>query len=188
MDADSPRSALDVEELKHIALKAMRAGRDEDALRWLKDAVAQAPANGEVLYLLGMTHSNLGMIDRAVAELTQALALAPRLHNARFQLGLLHFTGRAFEQSEAAWKPLLEVLQDDDPLRIFAIGLTQVGHDDLAGAIATIERGIALCNNEHLNADMGRIVAEARRYLADADDRDAGEPASQHVLLSGYRQ
>src|SRR6185295_9745841 len=109
MDAPSPRSPFDSEELKHLALKAMHASRDEDALRLLKDAVAQAPKNGELLYLLGMAYSNIGMVERAIAELTQALALAPDLINARFQLGLLYFTRRNFEKSEAAWQPLLGV-------------------------------------------------------------------------------
>jgi len=195
MNETSSHSPFDVEELKHLALKAMRAGNDEDALRLLKDAVARAPENGELLYLLGMVHSNMGMVDRAIDEITRGLALTPNLLNARFQLGLLHFTGRDFEKSEAAWKPLLGMLPEHDPLRTFSIGLTQVGHNDLEGAIATLERGIALCNNESLNADMGRIVTQARRYLAESGNRDDGkpgaaasEPTTQHVLLSGYRQ
>src|SRR5688572_4606272 len=174
MDATSPCSPFDLDELKHLALKAMRSDRDEEALRLLKDAVALAPKNGELLYLLGMAHSNLGMVDRAIDEITRALTLTPNLINARFQLGLLYFTGRDFESSEATWKPLLDVLPADDPLRIFSIGLTQVGHDDLTGAIGTIEHGLALCRNENLNEDMRRIVIEAKRYLAESGSREHG--------------
>ena len=193
MDATSPSSPFDIEELKFLAIKAMRADRDEDAIRLLKDAVAQAPENGELLYLLGMAHSNVAMVDRAVGELTLALALAPNLINARFQLGLLLFTGRDFDKSAAVWQPLLGALAQDDPLRIFSIGLTQVGKNDLQAAIVTLEGGIAVCRNEDLNEDMRNIVVEAQRYLAEAgnlgDTKSAAdEPTQQHVLLSGYSQ
>lgn len=161
----------------------------------MKEALKQEPDNGELLYLMGMTHSNLGMIDRAIEEISQALARAPNLINARFQLGLMHFIQREFARSEAVWQPLIAALPPDEPLRIFATGLTLVGQDDLRGAIDTLERGIALCRNEQLNQDIGRIVAEARRYLAEtangeqqrgADvDQEAGQGA-RHVLLSGY--
>ena len=188
---------FDAEELKHLALKAMRTDRDEDAIRLLKEAITQAPNNGELLYLLGMAHSNLGMADRALLEITQALALAPELINARFQLGLLHFTRREFDASEAVWMPLLAALADDDPLRVFASGLTKVGHDDLQGAIVTLEHGIGLCRNEHLNEDMRRVVLQAQRFLADPKNSHQGEPnevadkpaqSAPHVLLSGYNQ
>jgi Flp pilus assembly protein TadD len=77
MPSASSLSVFDVEELKYLALKAMRTDRDEDAIRLLKDAMARAPKSGELLYLLGMAHSNLGMTDRAIEEITQALAWAP---------------------------------------------------------------------------------------------------------------
>jgi len=92
---------FEAEELKHLALKAMGTDRDEDAIRLLKGALEQAPQNGELLYLLGMAHSNIGMVDRAIEEITRALTLAPQLINARFQLGLLLFTRREFAASEA---------------------------------------------------------------------------------------
>ena len=183
-------SNFDVDELKHLALKAMRADREEDALRLIKAALAQAPQNEELLYLLAMAHSNLGMVDRAVEELSQVLAIAPGLVNGRFQLGLLHFTRREFKQSESVWKPLIATLEEQSPLRHFAIGLTKVCNGQLQEAIPILERGISLCANAELNADMGRIAADCRRALAGAaakrtEAKDASA-SSQHVLLSQY--
>ncbi len=189
-------SNFDVDELKHLALKAMRADREEDALRLIKAARAQAPEDSELFYLLAMVHSNLGMVDRAIGELTQVLAIAPELINCRFQLGLLHFTRREFEQSQAVWKPLIATLAQDDPLRLLATGLTCVGNHQLEEGIPFLERGISLSSNQPLNEEMARIVAECRRYLAEAgsmgimSSREVKRPAStaEHVLLSGYNR
>lgn len=187
----APGSALDAEELKHLALKAMKAGHDDDALRWLKDALALAPRDGELHHLLGMAHSNIGMLDRAVEELGRALELAPGLVNARFQLGLLLFIGREHERARGVWQPLLDALAEDHPLRLFSIGLTQLGQGEVELSIATLEQGVSLCGNARLNQHMLGIAAEARRHLADsaaAVEDAAPAPASQHVLLSGYEQ
>lgn len=188
-------TAFDAEELKHLALKAMRTDREEDALRLIKAALALEPDNTDLLYLLATLHSNLGMVDRAIVELTQVLAGAPELINGRFQLGLLHFTKRQFQQAATVWVPLIEALDSNDALRVLAEGLTLVGNDKLAEAVPILERGIGLSTNQALNEDMGRIVAECRRYLAStgganpspqAADAKRGAKATQHVLLSGY--
>jgi tetratricopeptide (TPR) repeat protein len=193
---DSGTAAFDIEELKHLAIKAMRTDRDEDALRLLKVALAQTPRDPELLYLLGTAHSNLGMTERAIEELDEVLALAPKLINCRFQLGLLHFTQRNFERAESVWAPLVSGLGEDDPLRVFAAGLTEICDDRFEEAIPLLERGIGLSDNKRLTEDMARIVAECRRHLAatgaasgnsgPVTARNAG--STQHVLLSGYRK
>src|SRR3954447_15130099 len=132
---DNSTAAFDTEELKHLAIKAMRSERDEDALRLLKAALAKTPRDPDLLYLLGMAHSNLGMTDRAIEELDEVLALAPQLINCRFQLGLLHFTQRNFKRAEAVWAPLLSALEEDDPLCAFSAGLTQSWNDRFEEAI-----------------------------------------------------
>lgn len=190
-----PRSALDAEELKHLALKAMQAGNDDDSIRWLKDALELSPRDGELHHLLGMAHSHLGMVDQAVQEIGRALELAPGLVNARFQFGLLLFIQRQHARAHAAWQPLLSALADDHPLRLFSIGLTQLGLGEVQSSITTLEQGISLCGNERLNHDMRGIAAEARRYLIDTAAAVAvpaaaapAAAASQHVLLAGYAQ
>lgn len=78
MECNMP--TLDVEELKHLALEAMQRDRDEDAIRLLKDAMEQAPDNAELLYLLGMVHSHIGLVDRATDEMGETL---PRVSGRR---------------------------------------------------------------------------------------------------------
>jgi tetratricopeptide (TPR) repeat protein len=193
---DSSTTAFDVEELKHLAIKAMRTDREEDALRLIKAALAKTPRDPEILYLLATAHSNLGMTERAIEELDEALALAPKLVNCRFQLGLLHFTQRSFKLAESAWAPLIPALSEDDPLRIFAAGLTEICNNRFEQAIPVLERGIGLSDNQSLNEDMGRVVTECRRHLAEtgaatgnsASATPVGASSTQHVLLSGYRK
>jgi len=193
---DSAATAFDAEELKHLAIKAMRTDREEDALRLIKTALTHKPQDRELLYLLGMAHSNLGMTGRAIEELSQVLALAPELTNCRFQLGLLHFTQRNFQEAESVWAPLFPALDEDDPLRVFAAGLTLVCNDRLEEAIPVLEHGIGLSGNASLSEDMGRIVSECRRHLAQTSvatgksgtEPERGTTSTQHVLLSGYRK
>lgn len=195
MAIDPPDSLLEVEELKHLALKAMNGNKDEDAIRFLKQAIALAPERGELHYLLGAMHAQIGMLERAIEEVTRATALAPDLHAARFQLGLLHFSSRDFEQAKQTWKPLLDSLEEDDPLRLFAAGLIELGYDRFEDCIAMLRRGIALCASEALNADMRRVITEAEKALA-GQVAAAGAPSSmlassaepQHILLAGYQQ
>jgi tetratricopeptide (TPR) repeat protein len=79
----------DLEEYLHLALHASRNREPHACLGYLKEALRIAPANAQALYLLAIQHADLGLIDRAIAELTRVLALDPALEVARLQLGLL---------------------------------------------------------------------------------------------------
>src|SRR5690349_6651155 len=90
-DTNASAGQLDAEELLHLALQAMEQERYEDAMSRLKRGLVLEPRNGLMHHLLGAIYAQLGMIDRAVEEMTQAVTFAPEMHIARFQLGLLHF-------------------------------------------------------------------------------------------------
>src|SRR5262249_47474207 len=112
MSAHPPAAPLDVDELKYLALKAMKSNKDEEAIRLLKEANALSPDNAELIYLLGAMHAQIGMVPRAIEEIAGALALAPDLHGARFQLGLLYFSSRDFTRAKGVWAPLIEKLAE----------------------------------------------------------------------------
>src|ERR1043165_7102337 len=107
--AEGPEGQLDAEELMHLALGAMERDRDDEALAYLKRAIALAPDSGLLHHLLGALYAEPGMIDRAIFEMTQAITHVPQLKMARFQLGLLHFTSGDLESAENVWAPLGEL-------------------------------------------------------------------------------
>ena len=182
---------LDGEELMHLALKAMKEDRDEDAITCLKRALILEPESGVLHHLLGATYAQIGMIDRAIEEMTEAVQLAPELTMCRFQLGLLHFTSGSVPTAEEVWAPLAE-LPPEAPLALFRSGLLHLAVDEFAPCIADLRRGVEL-NTEHpsLNRDMGLVIDMAAAALREGDAATT-EPApvdyGRHVLLSGYHE
>lgn len=183
MSADTD---LDPQELKCLALQSSRAQRPDQALSYLKLAVRQAPDDGELHYLLGAEHAQLGMYDRAAEEMAHALALAPGMHTARLQLGLLYLTQAQVAASADTLAPLTE-LSENDCFRHFALGLLDLMHDRFPECRLALGRGIALnILNEPLNADMRKIIDA----LPPPDSATPPSPADpeENVWLSAYKQ
>jgi tetratricopeptide (TPR) repeat protein len=182
---------LDGEELVHLALRASADQHHEDAMRYLKTATDRFPDNAKAHYLLGAEHASIGMYERAIEDMAEALRLDPRLVTARFQLGLLYMTRGAAVDAERVWQPLDE-LEPTAPLYLFKTGLTHLIHDRLRECLQALEEGIACNPIEPLNDDMRRVVDDVRARLqlqapAAVTKSDLSAP-SEYGLLSAYRQ
>jgi tetratricopeptide (TPR) repeat protein len=175
-------TALDPEELKFLAIQASRGKQADQALLFLKQAISAKPQDGELYYLLAAEHAQLGMYDRAADEMEHALVLAPGMHTARLQLGLLYLTQANVEASTRTLEPL-STLEENNCFRLFSDGLTHLMHDRFPACRDALTRGIA-CNtqNDALNGDMQKIL--------DALPPPVPEPAATdgNVWLSAYRQ
>jgi Flp pilus assembly protein TadD len=198
MPVSPSESALDAEELMHLAMRAMDAEKSEDAITYLKRAIAIAPSDGRLHFLLGSLHAEIGLDERAIAELGRAVQLAPELHTAHFQLGTLLLKRGEVARANEAWRPL-DMLDRSHPLYLFKSALSRLGDGDYAGCIAELKQGISRNDeNEFLNLEMREVLAKTEALLAAeaqsaqgggaaaAPQRD-GEP-SHHVLLAGYQQ
>ncbi len=194
-----PESALDAEELMHLAMRAMDAEKSEDAITYLKRAIALAPNDGRLHFLLGSLHAEIGLDERAIAELGRAVQLAPELHTAHFQLGTLLLKRGEVARANEAWRPL-DVLDRNHPLYLFKSALSRLGDGDYAGCIAELKQGIARNDeNEFLNVEMREVLAKTEALLAaEAQSAHGGnsagaaakrdDEAAHHVLLAGYQQ
>ena len=148
------------------------------------------PGSGILHHLLGAVYAQLGMTDRAIEQMTQAVAHAPELHMARFQLGMLHFSTMDAPAAEEAWGPLSE-LPADDPLYLFRSGLLHLARDEYEDRIAELRRGLER-NTEHpsLNSDIEAMIEIAQQALTERSAPAVSATASAspgHVLLSGYQ-
>jgi Flp pilus assembly protein TadD len=191
-------SALDAEELMHLAMRAMDNEKSEDAITYLKRALALAPNDGRLHFLLGSLHAEIGLDERAIAELARAVQLAPELHTAHFQLGTLLLKRGEVARATEAWRPL-DVLERNHPLYLFKSALSRLADGDYAGCIAELKQGIARNDeNEFLNVEMREVLARTEALLAaegqsapsgsaNASPQRDDEPA-HHVLLAGYQQ
>ena len=202
MNSPSSSMGLDNDELVHLALYAMRNDRHDEAMSLLKRAIEAAPDSAVAHYLLGAEHAQVGLYDRAAAEIAESVRLDPRIPAAHFQLGLLHLTAGRTREAEAAWQPL-DQLATDDPLRLFKSALLHLVNEERELCIEELQAGIARNTlNEALNDDMRRLLADlqarqrgtqTRQDTQGADSNRSSSPPqvpipSKRMLLSTYDQ
>lgn len=171
---------LDADELLHLALRASEQGEHEQAITLLKRAADLSPKNGRICYMLGAEHAQIGLYDRAVQEMSTAVALEPDLHTASFQLGLLHLTSGRVAEADQAWKPL-DGLGAENPLTLFKTGLLQLARDEFDLCLQNLRKGIANnTSNSALNKDMQRVIS-------DVENRAGAKPAGSPTTPSGKK-
>jgi tetratricopeptide (TPR) repeat protein len=192
--AQTANQYLDADELLHLALEASRQDRHEEAITYLKRALALAPEDARLHYLLGAEHAQIGLYDRAVEEMQQAVKINPALETAHFQLGLLHITSGRVEAAQEAWKPL-DKLGAEHPLFLFKTGLLHLAKDEFRECEQHLRRGMAANKlNAALNNDMARVLKEIEgRTPSPSGTNPSGgatpKPGTpKHVLLSAYRR
>jgi tetratricopeptide (TPR) repeat protein len=184
-----PSTALDDEELLHLAMEASGKQRHGDAIEYLKQAVAKTATNVNAHFLLGAEHAQIGMVERAIEDFSEALKLRPDLVPARFQLGLLFLCNARVQEALDAWKPL-EKAGAADPYAVFARGLTKLARDEFAASAEDLKRGLEINRvNPALNVDMKRVLDQVETHMKGGGPaQPPGQPAAQpgQLLLSAY--
>lgn len=153
-------------------LAASVAQRPALALSHFAQASALAPASGVPHLLMGAEHACRR--DLALAEDAYALALrlAPSLHLARYQLGLLQFGAQRMAAALATWQPLFG-LCDSAPLGHFVRGFAALVDDDHGCALRHFRRGLALSRDEVAAAlGVGTVVEAIEHHLGTAPPPD----------------
>lgn len=139
---DAMDDPLDAEELLRLALDASGKDEQERALTFLKRALAQAPHNARVLYMLAAQHAQMGLRERASDEMRQAVQGDPGLHTAHFQIGLLHFVAGRLPHAQGAWQAL-DGLPESHALRAFKAALLHLSRDEWRSCAEHLRRGVA---------------------------------------------
>lgn len=181
---------LDREELFGLALHAVGQQQHTEAVTLLKHAVAHHPEDARLHYLLGVEYAQVGMYDRALVSLEQAIAQDATLDMAVFQLGLLYLTLGQPEQAITAWGEL-DRLTAEAPLRLFRDGLAHLIRDDFAACRDLLIRGIETNpDNAALNADMqqilDRIATLPQNDNRAKDEPTATEPSAGSLFIRAY--
>src|SRR5262245_53626961 len=184
---------LDSEELLHLAVAASNRNDSMQAIELLRRAIAVTPGYAHAHYLLGAEHAQLGMYDRAIEDMREALRHDPDLATARFQLGLLLLTSRQPDSAAQIWGPL-DTLGPQHCLVLFRDGLLHLAHDDFATAAAKLNAGIAAnTENMPLNADSKKVL-RANEAASQGPGPSAPAPkvdesnadSSNHLLVGAY--
>jgi tetratricopeptide (TPR) repeat protein len=187
---------FDGPELLHLAIDAANRDDHGQAISYLKAAQEKKLPSDEyakLTYFLGAEYAQIGMYDRAVEAMQQAVDADPLLHTARFQLGLLHLTsGRAVDAREAwAQLTLLDAGHPEHYLNLFRQGLEALADDDFAGCRKWLNLGMqANQANPALNVDMQKMLeALPPQEVSDTEPSpDAADSKPEdHLFLSAYR-
>ncbi|ODB95158.1 hypothetical protein A3197_17510 [Candidatus Thiodiazotropha endoloripes] len=180
---------LDSEELLHLA---MHSNNPELTIEYLKRVLEMDCDNSKAYYLLGATHAQIGMYDRAIQEMSKALEIDPTLSTACFQLGLLHLTSGRVEEAREVWSAL-DKLGEANPLYLFKRGMLSLVIDEFDACIDDLTNGIASNQiNVALNNDMQKIIDKAKEAQNTTSASDPSQQSSQtdgghHILLSAYK-
>lgn len=185
-------SALDADELLHLAVAASNRNEADQAISLLKRAVATSPSHANAHYLLGAEHAQIGMFERAISDMRTAIELDPNLNAARFQLGMLLMTSRQVEAAETVWQPL-DALGSDHFYALFKTGLLQLARDEFDACLASLRSGLITNQvNQPLNADMQRIIQQVeglsmKNGNAGADGtKPEANSESGHLFINAY--
>jgi len=175
---------FDNDECLHLAIEAVGRGDHGAALGYLKEGAARYPADARIAYMLGAEHAQIGLYDRAEAEMTRAIELDSGLHTARFQLGLLQLTQAKPAEATQTWLAL-DNLPEGHALRLFRDGLTALAGDRYDDARSQIQAGLAANDfSQELNRDMENLLA---RIPNQSGQHDAPPENTGHVWLNAYQ-
>ena len=182
---------LDADELLHFAIKASRSNENEKAILYLKHALALDPANAKIHYFLGAQHAEIGMYDRAIADMSKAVSIDSSLDTAHFQLGLLYATSGRIAEAASAWKAL-DKLGEKHALYLFKSGLIHLASDEFAEAQKYLTQGIELNKaNPDLNKDMLKILHNVQTAIENAtpartDGGGTKSTGGNNIFLAAY--
>jgi len=181
------------EKLKQ-AMAASAAGDSEAAVRLFREAVDEQPGFAVPPFLLGAEFAQMGRIGEAMQAFASAVLLAPEMHVARYQLGLLQYTSGQAALALVTWQPLTQ-LPETHPLREFVFGFAALAEDRFGDAIERFRAGQALnTDNAPLNGDIEMVIGRIDALMrSNANPSSVGAPEevvdadASHVLLSNYR-
>lgn len=191
-------SKLDASELLHLAIEAANRDDHATAISHLKDLQQfhrNAPQYADATYFLGAEYAQIGMYDRAVEQMSDAVAIAPHMSIARFQLGLLHLTSGRVDAARLAWSALgeIESTHPDYYLHLFKDGMEALAEDRFEDCKQLLTQGQGMNKaNIPLNGDMQRVLDSLPKDAAEppvgtsVDETPEGEQ-QEHLFLSAYK-
>jgi tetratricopeptide (TPR) repeat protein len=156
---------LDSDKLFDMALQASQTNDTQKSIGIIKNAIEQSPQDARMWYMLGTLYTDIGIYDKATANMEKALEIDPEYAIARFHLGLLLLTSGKQQNAETIWLPL-ESLGSSHYLALFKAGLLKIAHDQIEQGIELIKKGIDKNHVvESLNEDMETVIEHASLSL-----------------------
>ncbi|MGH8038004.1 MAG: hypothetical protein ACRES5_34870 [Pseudomonas sp.] len=168
-------------------IKLAMGRSDAEPIELISVAMQTFPADARLTLLRGSIYASQGNYGAAHADLTQAIALDPGLHAARFMLGYLELCHTQTIKAAAVWWPLTEVT-DNDAMRNFARGMLSLIEDDFVDAARLFEEGLRHEGaSPEISSFIQALLINTRRTMEGSDSGDdITSERGSHLLLSGY--
>ena len=163
---------------------------DSGGLATIASMQISYPLDPRLHFLRGSVLAGLQRYDEGRSAMARAIEIAPDYALARFQLGFLDLTSGRAVDAIGVWQPLFN-LPENEPLRIFAEGLTNLAGDNFAEARRLLNKGIELnTENPLISTDMQLILDEIKdspQMPATETIPDQSAPSSAaHMLLQQF--
>jgi Tfp pilus assembly protein PilF len=164
------------------------AGRANEAVALLDEAIALYPAYAEAMLAMGEAYRQLQRPDEAITAFRRALAVRPHMFQAYVGLGTLYVQRgdhhRALEQLMLALQQ-----QPDQPQVLRNVGLLQLATGKAADALTTFRRLCALAPDDpepRLQLALAALKVGDQALVRESLKRVAGTPltAKQHRLAA----
>ncbi|WP_299585309.1 hypothetical protein [uncultured Microbulbifer sp.] len=182
---------LDAEELFHCALEASSLKHHERTIELLKRSIALEDHPAKRLFLAA-EHAEIKLYDRAIEGMQTAIAMAPELWIAHFQLGQLYLVTQKISDAKNIWSHLVNSTNSPKYFQDFAKGLLAIADEDTEGGIEILRKGITEnSENPALNNDIEKIIeatANQSPHQEEAKDDSNENSAVNKMLLSQYGQ
>lgn len=166
------------------------AGKHEAAWQLLDKALADQPANPQLLLSRAMAAERLDRLDDFEADMREVLRYEPENASALNALGytLVDRTGRLDEGE--GYILLAHKLKPDDPAIIDSLGWLKFKRGDTSGALIELRRAYAIYPDDEIAAHLGEVLwasnqrAEARRIWSEGLRQ---HPKSAHIPSTRQR-
>jgi tetratricopeptide (TPR) repeat protein len=132
MPAGAQQSEADV--FVAQAILAYEDKRYEEALGYLREALAQDPKHVEALYYTGLVNIALQRLEPAVQALEKARDLAPGDFSVRYLLGVAYFAQERYDQAEPILNQCFAERPNTDGLGYY-VGFMRYRKKDYSGAL-----------------------------------------------------
>jgi tetratricopeptide (TPR) repeat protein len=192
LDMPDQNPPQDLQSLLDQGIAASNAREPDAALAIFVRCIQAYPHAPEPHLLIAAQHAAHRRFEQAENAFASAILLAPDLHVARYQLGLLQLTCGRATMALLTWQPLL-LLPEDNPLAHFVRGYAALANDDFGIAEKHFDSGLDCENgNAPLAEDIQKVLLKVREIIHQTAEKDSppAEEASrqQHVLLSNYQR
>jgi tetratricopeptide (TPR) repeat protein/predicted Ser/Thr protein kinase len=142
------------------------SGREEDAVRELKEALKIAPGSAEASRELARVYTSQGRLSEAEAAYREAIAARPTDWYGYLLLGLLHNEKREYDKAIAVFKQARDLTPDNE-LIYRNLGASFLAAGQYDEAVSHLQQSLKLKPSATTYASLGAAYFRRRRY-ADA--------------------